>query len=231
MVTVDIHSWYSGHSRIHLRVASNRETSMFLRLSSDSVSGMTTAFSSGWSPDGHPWFSSDRSSSMGIGISSSYACLSRVRSQLQSPSIKLQQSEKPVRFYECSVYSDRYVFASNLFECGDLSDTEWSVYQDWHTWLLKQFTPEIHLDAIIYLRAQPQCCMQRLLQRGREEEAGLPLEYLEHEAWLHHRSLRLDFDYLNHLPVLTLDVDDDFKNNRIKQEVLIDKVRDFLTTL
>lgn len=35
---------------------------------------------------------------------------------------------------------------------------------------------------------------------------------------------RLDFDYLNDLPVLVLDVDDDFKNDRIRQEVIIDKV-------
>ncbi|XP_070712129.1 deoxycytidine kinase 2-like isoform X2 [Pempheris klunzingeri] len=156
--------------------------------------------------------------------------------QLQAPSVKLQQAEKPVQFYERSVYSDRYVFASNLFECSDLTETEWAVYQDWHTWLLNQFEPDIALDAIIYLRAQPQRCMQRLLHRGREEEEGIPLEYLEqlhfkHEAWLVHRSLRLDFEYLNHLPVLILDVDDDFKKDRIKQEAIIDQVREFLTSL
>lgn len=35
---------------------------------------------------------------------------------------------------------------------------------------------------------------------------------------------RLDFDYLNELPVLVMDVGDDFKNDRIKQEEIIDKV-------
>ncbi|XP_037603588.1 deoxycytidine kinase 1-like [Sebastes umbrosus] len=166
----------------------------------------------------------------------SYASLSRVRSQLQSPSIKLQQAENPVQFYERSVYSDRYVFASCLFECGKLTETERSIYVDWHTWLLNQFEPDIALDGIIYLRAQPQRCMQRLLHRGREEEQGIPLEYLEqlhfkHESWLFHRNLRLDFEYLNELPVLILDVDDDFKNDRIRQEVIIDKVREFVTML
>ncbi|XP_068187736.1 deoxycytidine kinase 2-like [Antennarius striatus] len=166
----------------------------------------------------------------------SYACLSRVRAQLAPPTIKLQQAEKPVQFYERSVYSDRYVFASTLFECGNLTETEWNVYQDWHTWTLSQFEPEIALDGIIYLRAQPQRCMQRLLHRGREEEEGIPLDYLEqlhfkHEAWLYHRNLRMDFEYLNDLPVLTLDVDQDFKSDRIKQEALIDKVKEFLSTL
>ncbi|TWW75319.1 deoxynucleoside kinase isoform X2 [Takifugu flavidus] len=166
----------------------------------------------------------------------SYACLSRVRSQLQCPSGKLQDAKNPIQFYERSVYSDRYVFASNLFEHGDLTETEWNVYQDWHRWILKVFEPDIALDGIIYLRAQPQRCMQRLLHRGREEEQGIPLEYLEqlhfkHESWLYNRNMRLDFNYLNDLPVLVLDVDTDFQSDRIKQEAIIHEVKEFLTTL
>ncbi|XP_077402323.1 deoxycytidine kinase 2 [Vanacampus margaritifer] len=166
----------------------------------------------------------------------SYASLSRIRSQLRSPSLKLQQAENPVQLYERSVYSDRYVFASTLLEGGSLSETEWSVYQDWHSWLLDTFQAQIALDAFIYLRAEPQRCMQRLIQRGRDEESEIPLEYLQqlhrkHEDWLVHRNLRLDFEYLNELPILVLDVNDDFKDDRIKQEAIVDQVQEFLSTL
>ncbi|XP_026886921.2 deoxynucleoside kinase [Electrophorus electricus] len=164
----------------------------------------------------------------------SYTCLSRVRSQLQAPSAKLQQAENPVQFYERSVYSDRYVFASNLFESGDLNETEWAIYQDWHGWLLSQFETEIELDAMIYLRTDPEKCMLRLKHRGREEEQDIPLEYLEklhykHECWLYNRTTKLDFEYLKDLPILVLDVSEDFKNDRIKQQELIDKVMEFLS--
>ncbi|XP_044151923.1 deoxycytidine kinase 2-like [Bufo gargarizans] len=165
-----------------------------------------------------------------------YACLSRVRAQLKPVSAKLREAEHPVQFFERSVYSDRYVFASSLFEDGSITETEWAIYQDWHTWLLNQFESEIELDGIVYLRATPEKCMGRLHSRGREEEQGIELEYLEslhykHEKWLYNRTLQLDFESLRHTPVLVLDVNDDFKNDNIQQEALLDQVKDFLVSL
>ncbi|XP_019390740.1 PREDICTED: deoxycytidine kinase-like isoform X1 [Crocodylus porosus] len=159
-----------------------------------------------------------------------FACLSRVKAQLKAASAKLQEAEHPVQFYERSVFSDRYVFASNLFESGCINETEWAIYQDLHTWFLTTFESDMQLDGIIYLRTTPEKCMERLQIRGREEEQGVELEYLEslhhkHETWLHERTMKVDFDNLREMPILVLDVNEDFKNDKIKQEDLIDKVR------
>ncbi|XP_053321373.1 deoxycytidine kinase 2-like [Spea bombifrons] len=165
-----------------------------------------------------------------------YACLSRVKAQLKPVSGKLREADHPVQFFERSVYSDRYVFASSLFESGSISETEWAIYQDWHTWLLNSFESEIELDGIIYLRATPEKCMGRLHVRGREEEQGIELEYLKslhykHEKWLYDRTMHVDFKPLSHIPVLVLDANEDFKNDKIRQESLMDKVKDFLISL
>ncbi|XP_017571807.1 deoxyguanosine kinase, mitochondrial isoform X1 [Pygocentrus nattereri] len=166
-----------------------------------------------------------------------FSCMSRMRTQLQPPPAKLMQSrDTAVQVYERSIYSDRYIFALNSFELGALNSTEWAVYQDWHSFLVEQFGPKVQLEGIIYLRASPQVCMERLGKRGREEERGLQLDYLDtlhvqHENWLINKSTKVHFDHLKNLPVLVLDAGLEFEKDPEVQARLIKEVKIFFHDL
>ncbi|XP_065693808.1 deoxycytidine kinase [Patagioenas fasciata] len=165
-----------------------------------------------------------------------YACLSRIRAQLSSLDGKLREAEDAAVFFERSVYSDRYIFAANLYESDCMNETEWTIYQDWHDWMNEQFGQSLALDGIIYLRATPEKCLNRIYLRGRDEEQEIPIEYLEklhykHESWLQHRTLRTDFEYLQEIPILTLDGNEDFKGKKDRYDHMTEKVKEFLSTL
>lgn len=88
---------------------------------------------------------------------------------------------------ERSIFTDRNVFAKNLYAQGAMNESEWQLYQQLWDFLALNYceTP----DKILYLRTPAEECLERIKKRGREEEQTMPLDYLKrledlHDEWL-----------------------------------------------
>ncbi|XP_039273652.2 deoxycytidine kinase 2-like isoform X1 [Styela clava] len=161
----------------------------------------------------------------------SYALLSRMRLQRKGVPPELEDANNPVQFFERSLQSDRYIFALNCYESGVMSETEWNIYQDWSSYLLRSLG-ELKLDGIIYLRANPEVCYSRMQKRGRDEEKTVSLDYLKclhekHEAWLHRNEVQMDPTLIG-VPILTLDCNEEFVEDAERQRAMLDKVIKFV---
>lgn len=88
---------------------------------------------------------------------------------------------------ERSIYTDRNVFAKNLYAGGAMNDSEWQVYQQLWEFLASNYCEKP--QKIIYLRTPAEICLERIKKRGRDEEQQVPLDYLKqledlHDEWL-----------------------------------------------
>jgi len=88
---------------------------------------------------------------------------------------------------ERSIYTDRNVFAKNLYAGGAMNESEWQVYQQLWEFLASNYCEKP--QKIIYLRTPAEVCMERIRKRGRNEEQQMPLDYLKrleelHDEWL-----------------------------------------------
>jgi len=88
---------------------------------------------------------------------------------------------------ERSIFTDRYVFASNSHHLGGMSDVEWQVYCGLWDFLASNYCVEP--DCILYYRTPAEVCLERVRVRARHEESSLSLEYLRqlealHDQWL-----------------------------------------------
>ena len=111
------------------------------------------------------------------------------------------------KFIERSIFTDRNCFALNCYEMGKINKMEWEIYTDWFNWLSNEF--DVKPDGYIYLKVQPNICLERINKRNRQEESGIPIEYLEnihikHDNWLLNEKK---------IPVLVLDWNCSFDNN------------------
>jgi len=141
-----------------------------------------------------------------------------------------------VVFFERSVFSDRYIFAENCAQTGIFNDVEYSIYKDWHTWLIESFD-NLQLDGIVYLRTKPETCLERLKKRARSEEGGIPLEYLQqiharHEIWLKDADPEfVPAPQVAKTPILVLECDRDMCKHPEMEGELKGQVKDFIRSL
>jgi len=157
-----------------------------------------------------------------------YAMLSRVRQHMID-----QENDHPKRIIERSIYSGHYCFALNSYKSGFMNALEWSMYCSWFNFLIpgKCKPPR----GFIYLRTDPKVALARVKKRARSGEL-IELDYLENLHDYHERFLMRKEDILPELknvPVLVLEINQDFENNPDYFATLATQVEEFLerTTL
>ena len=128
-----------------------------------------------------------------------------------------------INFVERSVFTDKYCFALNCYESGKMNKIEYDIYCKWHEWLVDKF--DVMPDAYIYLRTSPEISFERMKKRSRGGEEEVPLDYLKllhnkHEEWM-------EIERKNNVKVITIDVTDDFNNEKIMKNI-INKIKNEL---
>lgn len=83
-----------------------------------------------------------------------------------------ENDEKDV-LYERSLLSNHHVFAKTQMDDGFMSEEEYDMYQKIYNKLFWK------VDAIIYVRTDPEKAYERLIARNRRCEKGVTLEYIK----------------------------------------------------
>ena len=110
--------------------------------------------------------------------------ISRVQKIHDEPDYNKQNK---LLFVERSIYTDRQCFAKLCYENGKMTKLEYDIYCKWNDWLSDQFN--VRPDLYIYLRCEATVNNDRIKERSRGGEEGIPIEYLEalhnkHDEWL-----------------------------------------------
>jgi len=141
----------------------------------------------------------------------------------------IQQGKGSVRILERSIYSGHYCFAQNGHKQKFMTELEWEIYNQWFNFLIPdKCRPPL---GFIYLRTEPDIAHQRIKQRNRSEEEGVPLEYLQqihdrHEEFLIKKEGVLP--NLKEVPVLALNCNEDFEQTPENLESHFHEIAQFI---
>jgi deoxycitidine kinase len=142
--------------------------------------------------------------------------------RIDSIESKIKSSDAEIIFLDRSLNTDKHIFAKMLYNDKLMSELEYKIYNCFSECYIAHTRDTTNIKTI-YLRCSYETAYERIMKRGRTEEATISKEYLEklhkyHEEWL-----------MNDNPnVLVLDCDKDFESDEIYRNIIIKKVKLFI---
>jgi deoxyadenosine/deoxycytidine kinase len=111
-----------------------------------------------------------------------------------------------------------------LYDSGKIEYINYQIYLNW----FDAFADEFPVDKIIYVKADPEVCHNRINKRSRDGEDNIPLEYLTSCNEYHEKMLDINLDDCVCDNQLVLDGNNDiYENNNILVEWL-STINDFI---
>jgi deoxyadenosine/deoxycytidine kinase len=102
---------------------------------------------------------------------------------------------------ERCLHTDKHVFAKMLFDSGKIESVHYQIYLKW----FDTFAEDFPVDKIIYVKTDPEICMERIHRRSRNAESTISLEYLQQCHDYHNEMMKLNLS--NDTMVLDSNVD------------------------
>ena len=97
-----------------------------------------------------------------------------------------QKMMNPIVLFERDPLVSHHIFAQTLMEDGNIHPLEMEVYRE-------MYRRKFHWipDYTVYIRTEPEVCLERIHERNRSSEGGIPLDYLK-KLHNHHERLFID---------------------------------------
>jgi deoxyadenosine/deoxycytidine kinase len=125
---------------------------------------------------------------------------------------------------ERSLYTDKMVFAKMLYDSGKIEDVNYQIYLNW----FDTFSGEFPVHKVIYVKAAPEQCYERIAKRSREGEENIPLEYLTACSLYHDNMLDKSTDSCVCYEQLILDGNIDIYENKTQVNEWIQEIEQYI---
>lgn len=137
---------------------------------------------------------------------------------------ELQSTTKYVIITERSLYTDKLVFAKMLYDSGKIEHINYQIYLNW----FETFAEEYSVDKIIYVKADPQICHQRIEKRNRDGESSISIEYLTSCSEYHEKMLDKSSDNFVFQKQLILNGNKDIYTDEFVLSEWIESIKNFI---